>query len=332
MVERISDDELTRPPAAREAQRSVLRYTLLLAVAFLVGAPSAYLAWTNMEASYTAEGTLWIEVASRQGSNDVTPIRAGGLLESSAWIDLLRSYQVMEPVVMDQRLYVRHREEHAPAFASFTLAEQFVPGAYELRVGASGEDFVLVTGEGAVVQQGLFETPIGRNVGFRWTPSGDSFAPGATVEFSVLSVRHAARALSDNLVTAMDRDGNFLSVRLTGPDRQEVADVLNALMSRYVDVAAELKRSKLEATLATVEEQLQVMEFELQRAERELEEVRELQRAERDLQEGRLSRRVQTTESIYIEVRGRVETARLAATGSTPDIRILDRASVRKRP
>jgi capsular exopolysaccharide synthesis family protein len=52
----------------------------------------------------------------------------------------------------------------------------------------------------------------------------------------------------------------------------------------------------------------------------------------RTIEEGRLSRRVATTENLYNEIRGRVETARLAAASSIPDVRILDRAAVPNRP
>jgi capsular exopolysaccharide synthesis family protein len=50
------------------------------------------------------------------------------------------------------------------------------------------------------------------------------------------------------------------------------------------------------------------------------------------IEEGRLSRRVTTTENLYSEIRGRVETARLVAASSIPDVRILDRATVPRRP
>lgn len=268
----LSDYELIHPPADRDKQRSVLRSTLLLALAFLVGPPGAYIALSAPEVSYTAEGRLWIEGASRQGSNVVTPIRGAGPPEPNAWIELLRSYQVLEAVVVDHNLYLRSPEEHARAFATFSVADQFLPGAYRLRVGAAGEDFVLVTGEGALVQQGSFGTPIGKNVGFAWEPMRGSFAPGATVEFSILSVRDAARDLSARLTTIMDREGDFLSLRLIGPDRQATVDVLNSLMEQYVGIAAELKISKLNEVVAILEEQLHTTVVELARAKQELEE------------------------------------------------------------
>ena len=457
---------------------TILRYKWLLVVALVVGSAGAYVAWHSVQVSYTAQGSLWIEVDRRQGGADVAPIRAGALVESSAWIDLLRTNQVLEPVVIQERLFVRPPEEYAPAFASFELADPFGPGTYELRVGSAGEDFVLVTREGALVQQAAFGVPIGENVGFRWQPAKGSFPPDAVVTFTVLSPRDAARDLSDQLQASLQGGGNFLGLELSGTNPQKLASTLNEVMERHVSIAAELKRSKLDETLVILEEQLDTMELELARAEENLEEFRittislpsdrsmpisaglelttdpvfgtyfanrvEVEQLRRDrarlqaalesfdngpvriealeiipaaagsselrrildelvsarselrvlqdrysddyppiqdllvqietiesrsiprvvrgiiselgargdemqgyvdsaavelqeipprtIEEGRLRRSVATTENLYNEIRGRVETARLAAASSIPDVRILDRAAVPTRP
>jgi capsular exopolysaccharide synthesis family protein len=52
----------------------------------------------------------------------------------------------------------------------------------------------------------------------------------------------------------------------------------------------------------------------------------------RTIEEGRLRRRVAIQEALYNELRSRVETARLAAASSIPDVRILDRAAVPRIP
>lgn len=457
---------------------AVLRYKWLLVLALLVGGAGAYLAWNSVPVTYTARGNLWVEVERRGGTGDVAPIRAGGLLESNAWIELLRSYQVLEPVVIDQRLYVQPPVEFAPAFANFGLGDPFAPGDYELRVGSAGEDFVLTTAQGQLVQQSNFGVAIGENVGFNWKPARGSFPPGAVVPFSVRSPRDAAQALSQQLEPRMQGGGNFLSLQLSGRDPHRITATLNEVMVRHVAIAAELKRSKLDETLVILEEQLDTMEQELARAEADLEEFRvttislpsdrsmpitpgleittdpvfgtyfsnrvEVEQLRRDrmrlqtalgafedgpvriealelipaaagsselrrilddlvgarselrvlqdrysddyppiqnllvqirtietrsvprvvqgiidelmareaemqsyvdeaaaelaeipprtIEEGRLRRRVSTTENLYNEIRGRVETARLAAASSIPDVRILDRASPPTRP
>lgn len=457
---------------------AVFRYKWLLAIALLVGTAGAYYAWTTTDVTYTAEGNLWIEVEARGGAGDVTPIRSSGLLESNAWIELLRSYQVLDTVAMRERLFLGVPEDFAPAFAMFDLADQFLPGTFVLRVGQAGDEFVLTTSEGVLVQQAAFGVPIGENVGFRWMPARGSFPEEAEVRFTVLTARDAARDLSERLVTRMDRAGNFLSLSLDGPNPEKIASILNSVMGRHVTISAELKRAKLDETLVILEEQLDTMERQLAGAERDLQEFRvstislpsdrsmpiapglditqdpvfgsyfdmrvrveqisqdrdrlveiqqeiaqgqvriealelvpaaansselrnildelvearsqlrvlrdrysddyppiqdwltniesieteaiprvvsgivsELSTQERDLrarvaaaqtelreipprtiEEGRLERRVETTTTLYNEIRGRVEAARLAAASSIPDVRILDEATVPSRP
>jgi len=254
---------------------AILRYKWLLALSLVVGLTGAYLVWTNTQVTYTAEGNLWIEVTPTQGGGgDVTPIRASGLLQSNAWIELLRSYQVLDTVAVRERLYLQVGPEYAPAFEQFGLEERYAPGSYELTVGAAGDDFVLTTSQGVLVQQAAFGVPIGENMGFRWAPARGSFEPGAIVPFQVLSPRDASRDLSQRLVTGMDRTGNFLSLQLSGTDNEKIASILNAVMDRHVIVAAELKSRKLDETLVILEEQLVVMQAELERAETDLEEFR----------------------------------------------------------
>lgn len=253
---------------------AILRYKWLLALALVFGAGGAYFVWTTTEVTYSAEGNLWIEVERRQGSGDVTPIRTSGLLESNAWIELLRSYTVLDTVAVRERLFLQVSDEFEPAFELFDRAPQFRPGGYRLRVSESGDDFVLTTAEGALVQQGSFGVPIGENVGFIWTPARGSFPPDTEIAFSVLTARDAAQSLSERLNTRMDPAGNFLGLSMSGTDPEKIASILNSLMSRHVDVAADLKRRKLDETLIILEEQLAVMESELTRSERDLEEFR----------------------------------------------------------
>ena len=315
---------------------SSLRRWWFLAPALILGAFPAVMAMKG-DVSYTATGNLWIEPATPAAPGGAAP----GTSEAgarNAWIELLRSYRVLEPVVMEHKLFVRNAVEHAEAFTSFNLREQFAPGVYRLRVGTAGEDFALVTEEGAPVQQGVVGEAIGANVGFDWTPARGSLPPGETIEFSVSSVRDAALDLSSRLVTVMDRSGSFLGLSLTGPDPERVAGIVNSLMERHVEIAADLKRAKLDETAVVLEEQLGITELELARAERDLERFRIARRdaeprevAAETTEEERLRRRVRTTEALYTEVRLRVEEARLASASAMPDVRILDRATLTQR-
>ena len=195
------------------------------------------------------------------------------LLDDDAWIQLLRSYTVLDSVVVAERLYVDAQEEHLGAFTGFSLQPSFVPGSYELSVGDDGS-YTLTAAEGRLVSEGKLGGPVGEEVGFAWSPPQGAFPAGAVVRFSVLTPRDAARQLSDDLTAGMDRTGNFLRLSLSGTNPTRVASVLNAVMERHVAVAAELKRGRLDEMSAILEGQLLHTEDELAKAERELEEFR----------------------------------------------------------
>src|SRR5439155_11389728 len=58
---------------------------------------------------YGAQATIWIDATERERwgqGQDRGPIRQGQLLDPQAWVDLLKSYVVLDQVVRDQRLFV----------------------------------------------------------------------------------------------------------------------------------------------------------------------------------------------------------------------------------
>jgi capsular exopolysaccharide synthesis family protein len=251
---------------------ALVRYKWLLVLALLVAGGASYWIWQNTPVRYTASGTLW--VGAENGLGRAGPIRAEGLLENNAWTQLLLSYAVLDSVVVEQRLYINSPGAYATAFSTFVPGERLSPGAFELRVGPAGEDYVLVTAEGVVVEQGRLSDGIGRTQGYAWTPPAASLPAGAAVPFSLQTPREAARQLSQQLDTRMDLDGNFLEIYLQGTNREGITSIINAVMDRHIAVAAELTRAQLDETLAILEGQLQYTETALADAERSLEEWR----------------------------------------------------------
>ena len=257
---------------------AVLRYKWWIVAATVVGLAGAAAAWRYVPMGYTAEGSLWLEVAPPQGggavTGDVTPIRASGLLHANAWIELLRSYAVLDSVVVRERLYVETSARNQAAFESLTLAEDFRPGGYRLSVGTDGRTFVLSTSDDVTIQRGEFGEAIGSEVGLVWQPRIGTFPPEAEVAFTILHPRDAGRWLSERLLTRIDQEGNFLRLSLTGTDPVKIASILNSLMERHVALAAEIKSSRLDETVLILEEQLGYTEAELAQAEQDLEQFR----------------------------------------------------------
>ncbi len=255
---------------------ALLRYKWLLVAASLVGLGGAYLVWTKTTVLYRAEGTLIVEQDTRRSTTgDVSPIRASSLLESNQWIELIRSYQVLDSVAMRERLFIEAPAEFDPAFELFEVdSAGYRSGDFELAVGESGDDYVLTTSEGQLVQQGSFGVPIGENVGFVWNPSRGTFEAGTVVPFSVLTPRDAAIRIDSQLGTSMDLAGTFLTVTMTGPDPARVAAIVNAVMARHIEVAHDLKTIRLRETLTILREQLQIVSDSLVQAENDLESFR----------------------------------------------------------
>ncbi len=278
-VEFAYDDEPYRERGGSSAnlQRylwAVWRRKWMLVVALILGAAGAAGAYTFLSVQYTADGHVWVQVDQRGNAGDVGPIQQGELLQSSAWIDLLRSYAVLDPVAVSQHLYLSVPPEQAPAFDSFSLADRFAPGSYVLEVAPDGRRFTLSADGGAVIQRGTLGDSIGTSQGFLWKPGPSAFDAGAEVHFRVESPRDASRTLQDQVRTGMDKNGNFISLSLSGPNPTKIARVLNAVMDQYVEVAARLKRAKLDAQLKILQDQLGSTEEALKDAERNLEDFR----------------------------------------------------------
>lgn len=275
------EDSFDEPPQRRGSQRqtiqryiwAVLRRKWLLLAALVVGVAGAAGAYSVLSVEYTAQGNLWVQVDLR-GEGSAGPIRQGELLESYGWIELLKSFAVLDPVVVSQKLYLSSPKDYAPAFSTFTLAERFRPGSYVLKIGSGGKNYVLTQDGGTVLESGALGDSIGVDYGFRWQPRAKVFAPDAEIPFSILTPRDAARTLQTNLRARMDREGNFISLSLSGADPEKSANTLNAIMDRYVELAAQLKRRKLDAQLTILEDQLHSTEQQLAQAERDLESFR----------------------------------------------------------
>jgi capsular exopolysaccharide synthesis family protein len=223
-----------------------------------------------VQPQYVAQGTVWVETTER-GAAAQGPIRSAQLLQSYAWVELLKSYTVLEHVVREERLYVQPASPaDAGLLAGFGLAERFAPGRYRLEAGPGGA-WVLYGPGGAEVERGAAGAPVGARAGFAWTPPAAALRPGRTTEFTVHSPRDVARGLAEGLETRMAEDGHFLNLSLQGSDPRRIASTLNATMRRYVEVAAQLKRARLDELTGILEEQRQYAERNLRDAEIALE-------------------------------------------------------------
>ncbi len=251
------------------------RYKWMILIITLVGSAAGFVAARFVPLKYRAQATVWISEEAAGGS-DRGPIQTGGLLsQSTAWVDLLRSFVVLDYVVRQEHLYLQPKGDATRAeFADFGLQDRFRPGDYEIEVAKDGGTFKLQTTDGQTLQEGRVGEPVGEKVGFDWTPGAQVLKPGRELRFAVDVPREASLQLAQELQTSIDQNGRFLSLQLVGRSPEEVAGTLNAILKRYTETAAELKRSKLDELTKILKEQLSRSENNLRQAEGDLEAFR----------------------------------------------------------
>ncbi len=256
----------------RRVWSAVARFKWLIAVVTILGTVGGLAATRFIKPQYMVQATLWIDQPDQRGGVDRGPIRAGQPLEPEAWLDLLKSYRVLDQVVRDQRLFLTPKaREDAPLFDTFRVADQYRPGVYRLAIDGSGRTFTLSTDKGVEVEHGAVGDSIGARLGFTWAPPAGTIPAGRTMEFSVATVRDSARSLSDELEVATDPAGNFLRMHLKGADAGRITATVNAIAERFVQVAAELRRQKLTELTKILDQQLAGAHQNLLDAEQALE-------------------------------------------------------------
>src|SRR5438094_9702181 len=118
----------------RRILSALLRFKWLIATFTLLGTVAGVGATRFIKPEYSAQAKIWIDVEGRHGADrGPTPIRPSQLLDAESWVDLLRSYVVLDQVVRDERLFV---DPSSPADAQaregLRVADQYRPGACPL--------------------------------------------------------------------------------------------------------------------------------------------------------------------------------------------------------
>lgn len=266
-----------RPPAMppgedwRRILDAVGRFRWVVLALTVVGTGAGIVVQRFQASTYEAGATVWVEVANRRDREPgPSPVWTGQILGTTGWVDLLQSYLVLEQVASEQRLYLRPKNARATAaLSTFTPGEGLQPGTYRLSVSSSDQR-VTLSRNGEVVEQGPVGATVGDSVGFRWSPAAEHLTPGTTLEVTVTSPREAANALARALLVETDPAGNFLRLEYRHSDPERIAPTVNAVATRFVAVAAELKREKLAELRRILDEQLDQARREMARAEEAL--------------------------------------------------------------
>jgi capsular exopolysaccharide synthesis family protein len=252
------------------------RFKWLLVVLALAGASIGFVMRKMNPVVYRAEATVWIQVPTeREASRG--PIRSAQLMtEANGWLDLMRSFAVLDHVVLDQRLYLSGSLVDQATLEAFNLAESFRPGQYMVTTDEAGKHYELKdAARDVVLERGNVGDSIGRALGFRWAPV---IPANRTLNFTLTTPRDAARRLSERLITTVRQtqrqEQNFIRMQLEGADPNMVASVVNSIADRFVEVGTEMKRSQLTELVEILETQRLYAEKNLRDAEIALERFR----------------------------------------------------------
>ena len=261
------DDGEDRGPDIRRYLSALLRFkwvVLGLTLAGLIGGGAASML---VKPVYEAQAAVQVPVPGARFMSG-TPITSAPIVEGLGWLELVRSFAVLDEVVRRRKMYL---ELGSPAdtalFSEFALDDRFVPDEYRL-IAVGGGRMQLSSRSGQVLDERATGDSIGRALGLHWAPS--ALPDGRTVAFRVRVPRDAAVSLNERLVTVLSRDGSLLRLSMSGEDPQVTASILNDVVDRFVEVATTLKREKLTTVTQVLREQLGSARADLTEAETEL--------------------------------------------------------------
>jgi capsular exopolysaccharide synthesis family protein len=246
---------------------AVRRFWWLILLTTVAGAALGFVATRFMPPKYVVEGTVFIE--ERGGTSG--PVESGGVLSGAQWIELLKRPTVIEPVVLQQRLYVvgpnptatgSTREgpsgPDAVLFEDFGVTDGFLPGEYTFKIAPDGKTWELLHTVSSRKATGSVADSIGRDFGLLWLPRYRERWSGETFRFTLLTPREVTNDIAGALQTRMAaRSARFVNISYDGTDGEKAARTLNAVMRRLVFEAAELKKRTLTEEARAIDSQLE---------------------------------------------------------------------------
>jgi polysaccharide biosynthesis transport protein len=256
---------------------AIKRHAIFILVLAIAGSVvGARVAVRTIRPLYDAQSSIWINSTPTSASQQAGPIRQQQLfLPPNAWIGLIRSFAVVDPVVETLRLNVTYKQSSdSVLFRNLNWTPTTTFGAYTLTIDNDGKGYLLSTAKGAVVEQGTVGDSIGRKAGLQWLPEKRLLRPGRTIEFSVVSPRSVSEHLAAAVRPSLPEDGLFLTIALSGENPDRTARTVNAWARQAVSASGDLKRSRLLEFMKILGEQVTLAEAQLHENENALEQFR----------------------------------------------------------
>lgn len=264
------------------------KWWILLAT--VIGVAGGYLANRYLVShQYETTATVWVETSDEQRG----PIEAADFTYGQGWADIFQSNAVLRPVADQFGLYLDVRSvrgsEQETLFSGLGVTDEVEPGLYRFSVDSTSQ-FRLEHDTRGTVDRGDLGTPIGENVGFRWSLPQGQVPVGTRATFEVNTPTAAARNLSDRIEVMFNpQAGNIITTNLTWGDPERAARIHNAVLDTAISVAYQLKTRKLNRVVNVLQEQADSAAERLQKAEMALEQYRVQTITEPDENETRVS-------------------------------------------
>jgi capsular exopolysaccharide synthesis family protein len=247
------------------------RHILLIIALVAAGSALGVLAARRVAPVYDVQSTVWI---TSNNTGQAGPIRPQQLLPATSWVDLLRSYAIVDPVVHKLKLNLGYPvAADSIFFRNFESLPSLHPGGYVLKINQGGR-YALSARNGVVVERGSVGDSIGRKIGVAWLPDASLLKPGKSLSFWVSTPRSASNGLLSSVRTSLPEDGQFLTITLSGSDPERAANTLNAWVEQFVASSGDLKKRHLLEFRRILSDQLDVAESALRAAEIKLEQFR----------------------------------------------------------
>jgi len=262
---------------------AIRRYKWMIAGITAAGALGGFLLTRMTKPEYEVRSRIWIASETNQFRRDddrVTPLGERQLLDAPAWAELLTSNTVLDSVVRQMSLFVNPRR--AEDFDLFTGSTPFrsrgtlQPGSYTLVLDGKGGYALRGRPRGATTEQtierGAVGGPVGRSLGFDWTPP--RLQGAREIEFDVTSLRQAAIDLADRLDVQLTEGRSFVVLSLRGSDPDRDAAILNAVSREFVETTMDMKRNKEQLLAGALAAQVADAERTLRQSEEQLRQFR----------------------------------------------------------
>lgn len=249
---------------------AVKRFKWLVIILAALGTAVGITATRFIDPVYEARGAVWIaDVMSGTGGG--AAYRPPELLPNGAWVQLMKSFKVVDQVVADQQLFLKPKSwQDSLALKGLAPAARTVAGTYTLAVDSARGTYTLSEAERGVVERGTLGDSVGRKVGFAWVPTLASLQGDHDVRFVALQPRAVSVDLIKRLDVAMQENSNFLTLTLSGPNKWQTADLLNVWMQQFVRTAAELRSQNMASQAKILEAQRGAAEASMHDAENAL--------------------------------------------------------------